>query len=77
MAPRRVRYAGVVAIENMGGPDCGFTPGRSDAPKPDTPPSKDKRFTPDDRLPDAAQGAQHLRDVFYRIVAPFEPRRWR
>jgi len=60
-------YAGVVAIENMGGPDCGFTPGRSDAPKPDTPPSKDKRFTPDDRLPDAAQGAQHLRDVFYRM----------
>jgi len=59
--------AGVVAIENMGGPDCGFTPGRVDAPKPDTSPKSDKRFTPDDRLPDAAQGAQHLRDVFYRM----------
>jgi len=60
-------YAGVVAIEAMGGPVVGFRPGRSDAPKRDTPPSKDKRFTPDDRLPDAAQGAQHLRDVFYRM----------
>lgn len=59
--------AGVVAIKNMGGPDCGFTPGRSDAPKPNTSPKSDKRFTPDDRLPDAAQGAQHLRDVFYRM----------
>lgn len=60
-------YAGVVAIENMGGPVCGFTPGRSDAPSPNTAPSKDKRFTPDDRLPDAAQGAAHLRAVFGRM----------
>lgn len=60
-------YAGVVAIENMGGPSAGFTPGRTDAPSPGTAPTKDKRFTPDDRLPDAAQGAQHLRDVFYRM----------
>jgi len=62
-----VVYAGSVAIETMGGPKVGFRPGRTDAPKPDTPPTKDKRFTPDDRLPDAAQGAQHLRDVFYRM----------
>jgi len=60
-------YAGVVAIENMGGPSCGFRSGRVDAPKPNTAPAKDKRFTPDDRLPDAAQGAGHLRDVFYRM----------
>lgn len=60
-------YAGVVAIEAMGGPVCGFTPGRVDAPTPNTPPSKDKKFTPDDRLPDAAQGAKHLRDVFGRM----------
>lgn len=60
-------FAGVVAIKNMGGPDCGFTPGRVDAPTPNASPAKDKRFTPDDRLPDAAQGAQHLRDVFYRM----------
>lgn len=59
--------AGVVAISAMGGPDCGFTPGRTDAPAPNTPAKKDKRFTPDDRLPDAALGAQHLRDVFYRM----------
>jgi len=60
-------YAGCIAIENMGGPAIGFTPGRSDAPKPNVAPAKDKRFTPDDRLPDAAQGAQHLREVFYRM----------
>ena len=59
--------AGVVAIESMGGPKCGFNPGRTDAPMPNTKPSSDKRFTPDDRLPDAAQGANHLRDVFYRM----------
>ena len=69
----RVRWAdliilaGVVAVEEMGGPKVAFTSGRSDAPTPDTEPKKDKRFTPDDRLPDAAQGAQHLRDVFGRM----------
>jgi len=59
--------AGVVAIEEMGGPKVGFTPGRSDAPKPNTEAKSDKRFTPDDRLPDAAQGASHLRAVFGRM----------
>jgi cytochrome c peroxidase len=52
--------AGVTAIEEMGGPTIGFTPGRTDKP--------DGSFcTPDGRLPDAAQGAQHLRDIFYRM----------
>ena len=60
-------FAGGIAIENMGGPKIGFTPGRKDATEPNVSPSKDKRYTPDDRLPDAAQGAQHLRDVFYRM----------
>ena len=60
-------YAGCVAIEAMGGPDIPFHPGRTDAPRANVPPKRDKRFTPDDRLPDAAQGAQHLRDVFYRM----------
>jgi len=59
--------AGCIAIETMGGPVCGFRPGRSDAPKPNVAPASDKRFTPDDRLPDAAQGSSHLRDVFYRM----------
>lgn len=52
--------AGVTAIEEMGGPTIGFTPGRVD--KPDG-----SHCTPDGRLPDAAQGAQHLRDIFYRM----------
>jgi len=30
-------------------------------------PASDKRFTADDRLPDGALGADHLRDVFYRM----------
>lgn len=60
-------YAGCVAVESMGGPEIGFTPGRTDAPQPNVSPSKDKRFTPDDRLPDAAQGADHLRHVFNRM----------
>jgi len=60
-------FAGVVAIKNMGGPDAGFTPGRTDAICPFVAPSKDKRYTPDDRLPDGALGVQHLRDVFYRM----------
>jgi len=60
-------FAGVCAIENMGGPVVGFTPGRTDAVKPNTAPAKDKRFTPDDRLPDGDKDAQHLRDVFYRM----------
>lgn len=52
--------AGVTAIEEMGGPTIGFTPGRAD--KPDG-----SHCTPDGRLPDALQGAAHLRDIFYRM----------
>jgi len=59
--------SGCVAIEEMGGPKIGFTPGRTDCITPNTSPKKDKRFTPDDRLPDAAQTQGHLRDVFYRM----------
>lgn len=53
--------AGSVAIEEMGGPPSEETwrPGRSDA-------AGASDCTPDGRLPDAAQGAQHLRDIFYR-----------
>jgi len=52
--------ASIVAIEEMGGPKIKFTPGRSDKPS-------GKFCTPDGRLPDAAQGAQHIRDIFYRM----------
>jgi cytochrome c peroxidase len=53
--------AGTVAIEALGGPRPKWRPGRSDyAPKQVAP-------TPDGRLPDAGQGADHLRDIFYRM----------
>eukprot|EP00941_MAST-03F_sp_MAST-3F-sp1_P001439 g1439.t1 len=57
--------AGIVAIEEMGGPKIPFTPGRTDADNAVTP--GDENPTPDGRLPDAALGADHLRDVFYRM----------
>ena len=52
--------AAVVAIEEMGGPAIKWRSGRSD--KPDG-----SHCTPDGRLPDAAQGQDHLRDIFYRM----------
>ena len=52
--------AGVVAIEEMGGPTIAWSPGRSDAASVDA-------CTPDGRLPDATQGAPHLRNIFYRM----------
>lgn len=52
--------AGVVAIEEMGGPKIKWKPGRVDAPD-------NKSCPPDGRLPDGALGAQHLRDIFYRM----------
>lgn len=52
--------ASYVAIEAMGGPKIAFRGGRSDAPGPECCPVQG-------RLPDAAQGAQHVRDVFYRM----------
>lgn len=51
------QLAGVVAVEVTGGPTIDFLPGR-----------KDSIDSPEEgRLPDAKQGASHLRDVFYRM----------
>jgi len=52
--------AGAVAIEEMGGPKIPWRPGRVDAPD-------QKACPPDGRLPDASKGANHVRDVFYRM----------
>ncbi|CAF3934102.1 unnamed protein product, partial [Rotaria sp. Silwood1] len=52
--------AGVVAIENMGGPTIKWRSGRVDY-------SDGSKSPPDGRLPDASKGAQHIRDVFYRM----------
>eukprot|EP01108_Squamamoeba_japonica_P002039 TRINITY_DN193_c0_g1_i4.p2 TRINITY_DN193_c0_g1~~TRINITY_DN193_c0_g1_i4.p2 ORF type:complete len:350 (-),score=203.64 TRINITY_DN193_c0_g1_i4:60-1109(-) len=54
------QFAAIVAIEEMGGPRIPFRFGRVD--KPDG-----SHCTPDGRLPDAAQGASHMRDIFYRM----------
>lgn len=51
--------AGAVAIEAMGGPSIPWAPGRVDKGPEACP--------PDGRLPDAAQGASHIRDIFYRM----------
>jgi len=52
--------AGVVAVEEMGGPTIKWYPGRVDAINGEVCPK-------DGLLPDAAQGAGHLRDVFYKM----------
>lgn len=50
---------GVTAIQEMLGPAIPYRPGRQD---------RDVAFcTPDGRLPDGAQGADHLRNIFYRM----------
>ncbi|KAG6375666.1 heme peroxidase [Boletus reticuloceps] len=51
--------AGVCAVQEMGGPKIPWKPGRIDGFA--------HHATPDGRLPDAAQGAPHLRDIFYRM----------
>ena len=52
--------AAVVAIEEMGGPQISWRAGRNDH-------QDGKKSPADGRLPDAAQGAQHVRDIFYRM----------
>ncbi|KAJ2759564.1 heme peroxidase [Coemansia sp. BCRC 34490] len=51
--------AGVVAVQELGGPTVRWRPGRND--------KADTECTPDGRLPDAAQGADHVRNIFYRM----------
>ncbi|KAG2016338.1 cytochrome c peroxidase, variant 2 [Coprinopsis cinerea AmutBmut pab1-1] len=51
--------AGVAAIQEMGGPKIPWRPGRIDGVA--------SQATPDGRLPDASQGADHLRQIFYRM----------
>ncbi|KAI0645765.1 cytochrome c peroxidase [Trametes meyenii] len=51
--------AGVAAIQEMGGPKVPWRPGRIDGFV--------AQCTPDGRLPDAAQGADHIRNIFYRM----------
>ncbi|KAI0630420.1 cytochrome c peroxidase [Trametes polyzona] len=51
--------AGVAAIQEMGGPKIPWRPGRIDGFA--------AQCTPDGRLPDAAQGADHIRNIFYRM----------
>jgi cytochrome c peroxidase len=58
-------FAGVVAVEEAGGPQIPFRTGRVDMDSGATSP-------PDGRLPDADKGSrvatvQHLRDIFYRM----------
>ncbi|KAK9842911.1 hypothetical protein WJX74_004279 [Apatococcus lobatus] len=53
--------AGAVAIEEMGGPKIPWRPGREDKLNEPNPCAEDGR------LPDASQGAEHLRNVFYRM----------
>ncbi|KAF8057109.1 ccp1 [Scenedesmus sp. PABB004] len=52
--------AGAVAIEAMGGPAIPWSPGRVDK-------ADGSACPPDGRLPDAAQGAGHVRDIFGRM----------
>ncbi|GFR40346.1 hypothetical protein Agub_g890 [Astrephomene gubernaculifera] len=52
--------AGVVAIEEMGGPTIPWRAGRVDHPD-------GQKIVPDGRLPDASQGAKHLRSIFHRM----------
>ncbi|KAF1991900.1 class II peroxidase [Aulographum hederae CBS 113979] len=52
--------AGCVAIQEMGGPEIPWAPGRTDF-------VDDSKLPPRGRLPDAAQGADHVRHIFYRM----------
>ncbi|KJA17542.1 hypothetical protein HYPSUDRAFT_46322 [Hypholoma sublateritium FD-334 SS-4] len=50
---------GVAAIQEMAGPKVPWRPGRVDG--------VEAQATPDGRLPDATQGADHLRNIFGRM----------
>ncbi|KAI0049939.1 class II peroxidase, partial [Auriscalpium vulgare] len=50
---------GVAAIQEMAGPKVPWRAGRIDGTF--------EQVTPDGRLPDASQGQNHLRDIFYRM----------
>jgi len=52
--------ASVIAIKEMGGPVIPWRPGRTDF-------TNDNNLPPRGRLPDATQGPDHIRDVFYRM----------
>lgn len=52
--------ASYVAIEEMGGPKIEFRGGRVDK-------NSNSDCPPNGRLPDAALGAQHVRDIYYRM----------
>ncbi|KAI1374448.1 heme peroxidase [Hypoxylon crocopeplum] len=52
--------AAVVAVREMGGPEIEWRGGRTDF-------TDDSRVPPRGRLPDGAQGAEHLRWIFYRM----------
>lgn len=52
--------AGVVAIKEMGGPEIEWKGGRTDF-------VDDSKLPPRGRLPDATQGCDHLRAIFYRM----------
>jgi cytochrome c peroxidase len=52
--------AGKVAVEEMGGPTIPWKGGRTDY-------VDDSKLPPRGRLPDAAQGSDHIRWIFYRM----------
>jgi cytochrome c peroxidase len=52
--------ASIVAIREMGGPEIPWQGGRTDH-------ADDAKVPPRGRLPDAAQGSDHLRHIFYRM----------
>lgn len=53
-------FAGAVALEAMGGPHIDWKPGRVDY-------VDERNVPPNGRLPDATQGQDHLRHIFYRM----------
>ncbi|KAK9447416.1 heme peroxidase [Limtongia smithiae] len=53
-------FAGVVAVEAMGGPKVAWRAGRVDD-------KSEEYVPPNGRLPDATQGEDHIRSIFYRM----------